>query len=362
MKKLLSLTLAALTALSLLACADVGEPAGPGDASTGKEQTYTVTASYDYGMHRPNRATMLYNYSTLFFPLPEGYDPPVAGDEFTVTYTGQLLIQESYPSTVVITEGEIASVTAEPAVIRQVRYNAADQSLTLIDSDGTDRVVEGAINFPDYYITDGEGHYAELSTLTKDTILYGSISYTNRMNDGGITFSGLYLQNPREIEVERMLEIRDAADRVVKSQFGITDLSPYDVRVHCTVDKDRYIIYYDLEICGYSTYESITVSLSPQLEYISGYQSNDGEYSCFLKNATEEAVRAAEERLRAKTDGMSGGSGFYLQVDQEGYLCLAVEYIVDIDPPKLDEDGNEIGGCGYDHDHVFYTERICNAD
>lgn len=203
MKKLLSVLLSVGLLFSFSACADLSEDSKPANANSPseQEQTYTVTADYDYGMHRPGLATMLYHYSTLFFNLPDGYDPVVAGDEFTVTYTGQLLIQESYPSTVVITDGEILSVSAEPAVIQAMRYNAADKSLTLLDENGEDAGFEGGLVHPDYYIIDVEGHYAELSSLTEDTILYGSISYTNRTSDGagGITFSGLYLQNPRGV-------------------------------------------------------------------------------------------------------------------------------------------------------------------
>ncbi|MBQ8287860.1 MAG: hypothetical protein IJX76_03715 [Clostridia bacterium] len=207
MKKLLSLILATIAALSLASCAELSEVGGtptgtnPGTTSGTTDDapgTYTVTARYDYGMHRPGLATMLYDSSTLFFALPEGFDPPVAGDEFTVTYTGQLLIQETYPSTVVITGGEIIGVTAVPAVIQAVRYNVKDKSLTLLEPDGTDMVIGGAIDFPDYYITDGEGHFAELAELTEDTVLYGSIAYTDRMYNGGaVTFSGLYAVNPR---------------------------------------------------------------------------------------------------------------------------------------------------------------------
>ena len=199
MKKMLSVLLSVGLLFSFSACADLSEDSKPANTNppSEQEQTYTVTANYDYGMHRPGLATMLYSYSTLFFTLPEGYDPVVAGDEFTVTYTGQLLIQESYPSTVVITGGEIVKVIAKPAVIQAVRYNAATKTLTLLDENGEDAGFEGGLAHPDYYITDGEGHYAELSSLTEDTVLYGSISYTDRMNDDGVVFSGLYLQNPR---------------------------------------------------------------------------------------------------------------------------------------------------------------------
>ncbi|MBQ7324946.1 MAG: hypothetical protein IJW98_04315 [Clostridia bacterium] len=202
MKKLLSLVLSLLCIVSCTGCVarmlDVGGTTLP-DPS--KQQPggglYTVTAGYDYGMHRPGLATMLYSSSTLFFDLPEGYDPPVAGDEFAITYTGELLIQESYPSTVVITGGKVIGVTAEPAIIRQVRYHVKDKSLTLLDENGEEVKIEGGISFPEYYIIGDEGKYAELSSLTEDTELYGSISYTNRMSNGGITFSGLYLENPR---------------------------------------------------------------------------------------------------------------------------------------------------------------------
>lgn len=206
MKKLISLILSLLCAMSLVSCAeqaqeqtwDVGNTTAP-DLSTQIPGggVYTVTAGYDYGMHRPGLATMLYEYSTLFFTLPEGFDPPVAGDEFTVTYTGELLVQESYPSSVVIMGGEIVSVSAEKAVIYTVRYNVKNKRLTVLDENG-EAVAIDFINYPQYYIIDGEGHFAELSTLTEDTILYGSVSPTNQEHaDVQISFSGLYLQNPR---------------------------------------------------------------------------------------------------------------------------------------------------------------------
>lgn len=355
MKKLLSIILAAFTALSLCACADMGEPAGSGDAPEEQYPTYTVTANYDYGMHVPNRATMLYSYSTLFFTLPEGFDPPVAGDEFTVSYTGQLLIQETYPSTVVITGGEIVSVTAEPAVIRTVRYNAADQTLTLLDDNGEDVKIKGEIVFPEYAIVSQDGEYLPLHTLASDRTLYGSVSPTDGEKDGGITFSGLYTVNPRPITDEA--KIRQAGDEIVKSRYGISDLSAYKLRIDEHADGSKYHLYYELYIGEHKTDEEIRVQLSTTLQCLRVSYLNQGDYSRFLKNATSEAVSAAEDRLRTKIGNQEGGSGFYLQIDQEGYLCLAVEFIVSIDPSEQDESV----GCG-DHKHVFYTERICNAD
>ncbi len=209
MKKLLSLvlalTLAAFATLSLTACAKQMEdsdtsskkPGTTGVTTKEPSETYKVVADYDYGYHRPGLATILYSYSTLFFTLPEGFDPTVAGDEFTITYTGELLIQESYPSSVVITGGEIVSVSAEPAVICTVRYNVKNRRLTVFDENGEVMQID-YLNYPQYYIIDGEGHYAELRTLTEDTILYGSVSPTDQEHAAiQISFTGLYLQNPR---------------------------------------------------------------------------------------------------------------------------------------------------------------------
>lgn len=206
MKKLLSLVLSLLCVVSLSGCGeltqeqtwDVGNTTAP-DPS--KQQlgggTCTVLAGYDYGYHRTGLATVLYNYSTLFFTLPEGVDPPVAGDEFTITYTGQMITLESYPSTVMFEDGAITSVSAEPAVIYRVRYIVKDKRLTVLDENGETMAID-FISYPQYYIIDGEGHFAEWSTLTEDTILYGSVSPTDQeYAHVQINFSGMYLENPR---------------------------------------------------------------------------------------------------------------------------------------------------------------------
>lgn len=365
MKKLLSVLLSVGLLFSFSACADLSEDSKPANTNppSEQEQTYTVTANYDYGMHRPGLATILYSYSTLFFTLPEGYDPVVAGDEFTVTYTGQLLIQESYPSSVVITDGEITKVTAEPAVIRKVRYNVTDQSLTLLDENGEAVTLEtGSIQFPEYYLIGIAGDYAELSSLTEDTILYGSISPTEQKSDGGITFSGLYKWNPRKVDPEMQAKIRAITDPMVQSNEGITDLSCYNIQMDYADTVDRYTVKYDLTICGYHTDESVYISLESDLTVYRYSAPDSGKFSRYLAIATPKAVEDAKKRILEKIGDQSANSGFYMRIDEEGYLCLSTELIVPIDPPKPDEDGNLIGGCGYDHDHVFYIERICKAD
>ena len=67
------------------------------------------------------------------------------------------------------------------------------------------------------------------------------------------------------------------------------------------------------------------------------------------------AEAALAEQLKAYGENHSGG---YLSVDDEGWLCLVTEIIVELETHFWQQDG----GCGVDHDHVFITERICKPE
>ncbi len=59
--------------------------------------------------------------------------------------------------------------------------------------------------------------------------------------------------------------------------------------------------------------------------------------------------------------GLPKACHLYLEVDEEGYLCLCGEQIVSIEPPEITEvteDSVIDSGCGVDHKHVFYRFRI----
>ena len=86
------------------------------------------------------------------------------------------------------------------------------------------------------------------------------------------------------------------------------------------------------------------------------------KYNKYLNNIDIELLKTAEETINAKISAHPDTSGgFYLGVDDAGYLCLRTECIVDIDPPNIitAKDGTIIdGGCDVDHKHLFYSERI----
>lgn len=83
------------------------------------------------------------------------------------------------------------------------------------------------------------------------------------------------------------------------------------------------------------------------------------EEARFVPYITDTLVAEAERKILEQTAQYGENSGFYLQIT-DGYLCLAMEIIKDLTPPEPTgtEAGNILSGCGIDHDHIFYSERI----
>ena len=71
----------------------------------------------------------------------------------------------------------------------------------------------------------------------------------------------------------------------------------------------------------------------------------EGKYSAYLPFATDDKINAAEEKLTKQLEKYETHSRFYLSIDDQGYLCLNAEVIVD--------------SLFNDHEHKFFTERIC---
>jgi hypothetical protein len=75
---------------------------------------------------------------------------------------------------------------------------------------------------------------------------------------------------------------------------------------------------------------------------------------------TDELIEQAEDKIAAAIANYPENSGYYLSTDSEGYLCLCVEVIREIDPPNVVVDGDYTisSGCNIDHEHLFFGERI----
>lgn len=65
-------------------------------------------------------------------------------------------------------------------------------------------------------------------------------------------------------------------------------------------------------------------------------------------------LRTAEEKIRENIAQYTDNEGYFYLGDGNGYLSLCTEVIIDITPPS----GTNDGGCGIDHEHKFFKERI----
>lgn len=205
MKKFFAWGLAFLCAVGLVGCAEIDSDAqrqsGDSDAQASRFERCTVTAAYDYGFHRTDLATILYDGSSAFFDLPDGLDQVLAGDVFTIEYSGELLIQESYPSSVVFQGGKVESVSVEKAKLVRLTYYApyegALERFVILHDNGTEEEIEVAAR-PDRYITDAEGHFESLSEGGEPLTLFGSYSAVDGYDEAiGYKFAGFYTFCPR---------------------------------------------------------------------------------------------------------------------------------------------------------------------
>ena len=122
----------------------------------------------------------------------------------------------------------------------------------------------------------------------------------------------------------------------------------FKVSIHPHASDGSNRVRFTLHIGGYRTdeYYNVRVSADGEVTEIDGgYHS----YRQFIKGATAERIAAAEAGLDRQIARYGDKhSGYYFTVDDEGYLCLTCEVIVD----------KAFG----DHEHKFFTERICKPE
>ncbi len=111
MKKILAILLCCLSIVSF-SC---------NETKANKEKTATFVCDYDYGFHMEDKCVLLFSGSKLFFnPEEYGIDYPlIAGDKIIVTYKGECLIQEIYPSTVYTKNMEIVKIEVIKSTVEE---------------------------------------------------------------------------------------------------------------------------------------------------------------------------------------------------------------------------------------------------
>ena len=196
---------------------------------------------------------------------------------------------------------------------------------------------------------------------------YVSVSLTacGRVDDSVLPGTSNVLETDTAIltESEKELSLEDAAlaDRAAEilwAEYSLPSKEHFEVEVSQHASGGGATVEFELQIGGYSTWETYYVYFQTDGSVERVFDVSAGEYSRYLENATPERIASAEtalsEHLAPHGDKYSG---YYLSIDDEGYLCLSFEVIVELDPPFWAEEG----GCGIDHEHKFFHERICSA-
>lgn len=169
--------------------------------------------------------------------------------------------------------------------------------------------------------------------------------YTLKIPFGGevATFESIIFVDAPPTEEE--LEIIALADAFIVKEYPSLALDTCRVETRQNT-KGEYSVEYTLTIGNYRTWESYHVSFNADKTVKNSYAGHEGIYSAYLPYASDEKIREAEEKLARRLEKYDTHSGFYLQIDDEGYLCLNAEVIVDL--PLSD------------HEHKFFSERICS--
>ena len=108
-------------------------------------------------------------------------------------------------------------------------------------------------------------------------------------------------------------------------------------------------------VCKYLSEEDGVYTLTlPQSREVIELREEQVEFVPYL---TSNLVEAAERKISEDVLDYSNKSNFYLQIT-DNYLCLVVEVIKSIEPPTASDGEYVISGCGYDHEHLFFSERI----
>ena len=155
-------------------------------------------------------------------------------------------------------------------------------------------------------------------------------------------------------------QIREIADKALKETYTLPGWENFDIQIDYGVNGNTNIyVRYDFTLGGYNTYEDYQVTLNGQLDVIQVDGDSVRKYSRYLSAATPSAIAAAEASLAEQMGHYADkeNSGYYLSIDNEGYLCLSCEVIV-----QLSGGAEGDGGCGIDHEHKFFTARICGTE
>lgn len=152
---------------------------------------------------------------------------------------------------------------------------------------------------------------------------------------------------------------KEAAKAEMTKRYGITDFSNYQI-LFSNLDYGGRVAAFRFFLHGYETNEEYQVVMKYD-KSIADVKTNEvGVYSAFQSKVSKQEIEAAQKRLAQKVSESKedGDNYYYLTIDDEGYLCMQAEIYVYLEI-GTDAEGGDRTGCGIDHDHIYFTERLC---
>ncbi len=133
-----------------------------------------------------------------------------------------------------------------------------------------------------------------------------------------------------------------ASDVPSKSEHEQTEISKY-INEESGYEQTGTSKYINKESGEYT----LTLPISQKTIKLNSSEDN------FIPYISDALIEAAEKKITEDTAKYNDTPHFYLSVNDDGELYLAAEVIYYLDEP------DENVGC-YDHEHLFFSERISN--
>ena len=280
-----------------------------------------------------------------------------SGDIVKITYNG--LIMESYP--VQISADEVTVIDPEDITLpnKLTDYLVSKGSISVKSGDTTIYPLEGFVWSEESVYNEATGQMMTVNadgagiSFYLDAILNGKIDDEDMPTlylDKSIYVNG---SNTENISVSYISLDNSSKERIDSSLYKISTLP---------IGEYYVIFYIDANNCGYEYIFKLIIDHS-----IDDHILNDDSSTYLVLPSSKEKIsvygaaagyldRIDLELLATAESQLSSFEAVYLTLDDENYVCLGCESIVDIDPPNVID--GMTSGCGIDHKHVMEEYRI----
>ena len=233
-------------------------------------------ANFDYGMHVENYAFLLFDYCYLNFDYKKfiGNEKIIAGDVLEISYTGELLTEESYPGKTFIADGQLLDATLHKASL-------VDFTVMAVPGGGFDIVADDGKNYQlPQYIVCGDNKFTEANNVYQNLKLTGTLRHDSKDNK----LVALYASDYDETKLENNNHQYTADDESLNAYFEeVIKAITFNIS-----DDYRYSIYaYDQFVKHYLKKDNI--------EYI--YHNNENSYD----NLNDCLVELSDNQLIIQT-------------------------------------------------------------